>query len=114
MHFCKRKPINKKINHSKVLSEDALTTWYSLTLTQQPGEGYPKQPAKNSVWLTNHGQCNRDTIFNYRSFTFADKQRAGGKKPKAVKRHFHEHKSWAYSVLFSRHKLSWENCNFCN
>lgn len=41
-----------------------------------PPEGYPKQPAKNSVWLTNPGQCNGDTIFNYRHFTFTDKQRA--------------------------------------
>lgn len=54
-HFCKRKTIEKK--YSEVLSEDALTTWYSLTLSQQPWEGYPKQPAKNSMWLTNHGHC---------------------------------------------------------
>lgn len=47
----------KKIkSHSKVLPEDALTTWSSLTLSQQPWEGYPKQ-SKNSMWLTNHRHC---------------------------------------------------------
>lgn len=52
------------------MSEDALTTWYSMTLSQQPREGYPKQPAKNNAWLTNPGQYNRDTTFNLSSFTF--------------------------------------------
>lgn len=72
-----------------------------------PPEGYPKQPAKNSVWLTNPGQYNRVTLFNYRHFTFTDKEqrKKRTKKEKAARRYFHKHKSWLYSVLFSTHKL---------